>query len=103
MAIAEAMASALPVVSTRHSGIPEHVEHGVSGLLVAEGDVAGMAEALARLLADPAAARAMGRAGRAYALANLDRAEAHRRLRAIMGLPEPEAGGRGRAGRGGGG
>ena len=49
-----------------------------------------MAAALARLLADPAAAQAMGRAGRAYALAHLDRAEAHRRLRAIMGLPEPE-------------
>ena len=91
VAIAEAMASALPVVSTRHSGIPEHVEHGVSGLLVEEGDVAGMAEALARLVADPGEARAMGRAGRAYALANLDRAEAHRRLRAVMGLPEPEA------------
>ena len=89
VAIAEAMASALPVVSTRHSGIPEHVEHGVSGLLVAEGDVAGMAEALARLVADPDEARAMGRAGRAYALAHLDRAEAHRRLRALMGLPEP--------------
>ncbi len=92
VAIAEAMASALPVVSTRHSGIPEHVEHGVSGLLVAEGDVAGMAEALARLVADPDEARAMGRAGRAYALAHLDRAEAHRRLRALMGLPEPEPG-----------
>jgi colanic acid/amylovoran biosynthesis glycosyltransferase len=93
VAIAEAMATGLPIVSTRHSGIPEHVEHGVSGLLVAEGDVDGMAAALARLLDDPAAAQAMGRAGRAYALANLDRAEAHRRLRAIMGLPEagPEA------------
>ena len=34
----------------------------------------------------------MGRAGRAYALAHLDRAEAHRRLRALMGLPEPEPG-----------
>ena len=90
VAIAEAMASALPVVSTRHSGIPEHVADRVSGLLVAEGDVAGMAEALAGLLANPAAARAMGAAGRAYALAHLDRAEVHRRLRAIMGLPEPE-------------
>ena len=91
VAIAEAMASALPVVSTRHSGIPEHVEHGVSGLLVAEGDVEGMAAALARLVADPGEARAMGLAGRAYALANLDRAAAHRRLRAIMGLPESGA------------
>lgn len=99
VAIAEAMASALPIVSTRHSGIPEHVEDGVSGLLVAEGDVAGMAAALARLLEDPEAAAAMGRAGRTYALANLDRAEVHRRLRRIMQMPDqpdeqvPEAAG----------
>ncbi|CAN5335456.1 hypothetical protein BH23VER1_BH23VER1_30970 [soil metagenome] len=34
----EAMASGLPVVATRHGGIPEAVEHGTSGFLVAEGD-----------------------------------------------------------------
>ena len=51
---------------TRHSGIPEQVEEGVTGFLVAEGDVAGMGEAIARLLADPERApRAMGAAGRA--------------------------------------
>ena len=43
VAIAEAMFTALPVVSTRHSGIPEHVQDGISGFLVAEHDVAGMA------------------------------------------------------------
>jgi colanic acid/amylovoran biosynthesis glycosyltransferase len=36
--IIEAMACGIPVVSTRHSGIPEIVEHGVTGLLVAERD-----------------------------------------------------------------
>ena len=44
------------------------VEHGETGLLVAEGDVDGMGAALARLLADPALAAKMGAAGRARAL-----------------------------------
>lgn len=47
--IQEAMAHGLAVVSTRHSGIAEAVEHGVSGFLVGEGDVADMADAMTRL------------------------------------------------------
>lgn len=39
----EAMATGLAVVSTRHSGIPELVEHGVTGLLADEGDADGVA------------------------------------------------------------
>ena len=89
VAIAEAMFTALPVVSTRHSGIPEHVRDGSTGFLVAEHDVAGMAAAMARLLADPAAAAGMGRAGRAWALEHLSRPAAYRRLRDLMGLAEP--------------
>ena len=89
VAIAEAMFTALPVVSTRHSGIPEHVRDGATGFLVAEGDVAGMAAAMARLLADPAAAAGMGRAGRAWALEHLSRPASYRRLRDLMGLAEP--------------
>lgn len=42
----EAMATGMPVISTWHSGIPELIEHGVSGLLAPERD----AEALAKLL-----------------------------------------------------
>jgi glycosyltransferase involved in cell wall biosynthesis len=56
---------------------------------VAEGDVAGMGEALARLLADPGRARAMGEAGRARCLAGFTSAESRRRLREILGLPGP--------------
>ena len=47
-AIQEAMAYGMAVVSTRHSGIPEAVIENVTGLLVDEGDVRGMAEALLR-------------------------------------------------------
>lgn len=62
--ILEAMAMRLPVVSTRHSGIPEAVVDGSTGLLVAPGDATALADALARLLDDPGMGRAMGRAGR---------------------------------------
>lgn len=50
--LVEAMASGLPVVSTRVSGIPELVEHGRTGLLVESKDPASLANALERLLRD---------------------------------------------------
>jgi glycosyltransferase involved in cell wall biosynthesis len=59
----EAMSFALPIVSTRISGVPEQVEHGTTGLLVAPGDAAALADAVERLLDDPVGAAAMGRAG----------------------------------------
>jgi glycosyltransferase involved in cell wall biosynthesis len=60
----EAQLSGLPVVATRHAGIPEVVRHGESGWLVAEGDVAGMAAGLQRLVEDPVLAQRWGEAGR---------------------------------------
>jgi len=89
VAIVEAMSSALPVVSTRHSGIPEGVAEGETGLLVAEGDVAGMAEAIAALLEDPDRARGLGAAGRARALAQFTQDRSLAALRAILGLEAP--------------
>ncbi|MCP9888699.1 glycosyltransferase family 4 protein [Cyanobium sp. ATX 6A2] len=49
VAILEAMARSVPVVSTRHSGIPYLVREGVAGLLSEEGDVVAMAENLLSL------------------------------------------------------
>jgi colanic acid/amylovoran biosynthesis glycosyltransferase len=63
-AIKEAMASGLPVISTFHSGIPELVTDGVSGLLVPERDAASLADALAYLISHPEVCEEMGRAGR---------------------------------------
>ena len=45
-AMLEAMASGLPVFATNHGGIPEAIESGVSGVLVAERDHQGLATAL---------------------------------------------------------
>lgn len=87
--ILEAMAAGLPVVSTRHAGIPEAVVDGETGLLVEERDVDGMAQAMIALLQDPERARRMGEAGRARVLAHFTHDHVARRLRTIMGLPEP--------------
>ena len=61
----EAMAMGMPVVSTVHSGIPELVEDGVSGYLVAERDVEALADRLVELVDHPDRWPAMGLAGRA--------------------------------------
>ena len=63
-AVLEAMGHGLPVVAFRVGGNREAVEEGVSGFLIDEADEKGFAEALLRLLADPALARRMGEAGR---------------------------------------
>jgi colanic acid/amylovoran biosynthesis glycosyltransferase len=60
----EAMASGMPVVATRHAGIPELVEDDISGFLVPERDPAALADALQRLAHAPERWPAMGRAGR---------------------------------------
>jgi colanic acid/amylovoran biosynthesis glycosyltransferase len=62
--ILEAMAMGLPVVSTWVSGIPEMVEHQVTGILVPERDPSAAAAAVRRLLQDPALRMEMGSAGR---------------------------------------
>ncbi len=62
--LAEAMAMELPVVSTNISGIPEIVEHRVSGLLVPQRNPEALAEALVRVLDNPIFARRLGVAAR---------------------------------------
>ena len=62
--LAEAMAAGRPVVAARAGGIPEIVEHEVTGLLVATGDVHRFAAAVLRLLADPGLRGRLGDAAR---------------------------------------
>lgn len=61
----EAMASGIPCVSTRITGIPELIRDGEDGLLVTPSDIDELAAALARLMDDNPLRHYLGRSGRA--------------------------------------
>ena len=65
VALIEAMAAGRPVVATRVGGVPDLVTDGTTGLLVPMDDAPALAGAVDRVLADPALAVDLGRAGRA--------------------------------------
>jgi glycosyltransferase involved in cell wall biosynthesis len=64
IAAVEAMHLGLPVVATHAGGLPEVVEHGVTGLLVPPGDPSALAAAIGELLRSAAYRRTLGDAGR---------------------------------------
>jgi colanic acid/amylovoran biosynthesis glycosyltransferase len=68
------MATGVLVLATRHSGIPELVEHGVSGLLVDERDAAAIAEALDKISAGEFDVRHMRTEARLRVEADFDNA-----------------------------
>ena len=63
VAVMEAGASGLPVVATKHAGIPEVVEHEKTGFLVDEGDIDSMAEYIVKVGKNPLLATTLGKAG----------------------------------------
>ena len=63
--VKEAMATGLPVVASRHGGLPEMVLDGTTGLLVPERDADALAAALARLIDTPSLWPALTAAARA--------------------------------------
>lgn len=69
LALIEASAAGLPVIGSRNCGAEDAVQDGVTGLLIAQGEGmdTALAQAIIGLLRDPAAARAMGERGRAWA------------------------------------
>jgi colanic acid/amylovoran biosynthesis glycosyltransferase len=71
----EAMAMEIPCIATRVDGVPELIRDGVNGILVPPADPEALAEAIARLIDDPALRRRLGIAAREEVLAtyNLDR------------------------------
>jgi glycosyltransferase involved in cell wall biosynthesis len=86
-ALIEAMAMGLPIVSTRSGAIAELLEDGVSGVLVAPGDARGLAEAIARLLADEDWRRALGSAARLRAEERFDIDQNAARYADLFGFP----------------
>jgi glycosyltransferase involved in cell wall biosynthesis len=68
VAVVEAAAMGLPVVSTAVGGVPDLLVDGETGLLVPDGDVEAMSAAVLRLLVDPALASHLSRNGRNLAL-----------------------------------
>jgi len=78
------MAAGLAVVAMRAGGTPTGVADGETGLLVPLGDVRAFAAALRDLVVNPERRRAMGRAARARAVAEFDKAIVIRRLAEIL-------------------
>lgn len=76
----EAMATGLAVVSTQHSGIPELVVHGETGLLAPERDDKVLAMLLKAVAADPALYRRIGTGARRKVLEQHDIARLNRQL-----------------------
>jgi glycosyltransferase involved in cell wall biosynthesis len=73
VSVLEAGATGLPVVSTRHAGIPDVVLEGQTGFLVDEGDLSGMAHWMIQLAEQPELARTMGSAARKHIMGNFSR------------------------------
>ena len=65
--VLEAMAAGLPIVANRVGGVPEILEHGVTGIMVPARNPDALAEAMLRILSDPELRLRLGAAARAQA------------------------------------
>lgn len=82
--VIEAMGIGLPVVATRHGGIPDVIDDGVTGSLVDERDEERMFEFMRLYLENPMLASQVGKRARAAVLANWTSAKSIARLWAII-------------------
>lgn len=85
LVLLEAAASGVPVVGTRHGGIPEAVADGATGYLVPERDAGSLADALDALLSSESLRRRFGEEARRFAQARFD---LHRQTRGLERLYE---------------
>jgi len=90
VAMMEAMACEVPVVSRQISGIPELVYHNINGLLVREQDPAAIAEAVKELLADPDKAGRFGQAARKQIRLNFNIQKTAAQLRELIWIDKQE-------------
>ena len=79
----EAMASGLPVVATRHGGIPEAVREGVDGILVPERDETALYEALLQLARQPDLWRQLGKQASQSVAQNFEQQKQVKNLEAV--------------------
>jgi len=84
VAVLEAGASALPVVSTRHANIPDVIVEGETGFLVDERDVRGMAAQMIKLAEQPELAAELGSANRQRIEQHFDMQNSLSRLPSIL-------------------
>jgi colanic acid/amylovoran biosynthesis glycosyltransferase len=85
VSLMEAMALGVPVVSTRVMGIPELIDDGATGILVAPGNADQLVGALERLAGDADLREQLGQAGRERIAADFDLWREAERLRDIFG------------------
>lgn len=84
VAILEAQLAGLPVISTRHAGIPDIVRHGETGMIVEENDVEEMAKNMIAVLDNPSLAEKMGTTAKPYILENYSMEKYIAALQAIV-------------------
>jgi glycosyltransferase involved in cell wall biosynthesis len=85
VALMEALAAELPVVTTRLTGIPELVIDGETGMLATPGDPDDLARVIAGVLADPAGAARRAAAGRQHVATEFDVRVSGQRMHQLLG------------------
>jgi glycosyltransferase involved in cell wall biosynthesis len=70
--ISQGLATGLPVIATRHSGLPEQVVDGVNGFLVEEGDYEALAGRIVELATHPELLASFGGNARGHVAAHFD-------------------------------
>jgi glycosyltransferase involved in cell wall biosynthesis len=88
--VLEAMAMGLPVVSFAVGGVPEIIEHGVTGFLVAPGDERRLTETVRALCESPELRRSVGQAARSYIAEHRSVESLARHLRSLYRRSGPQ-------------